>query len=115
MAVNLTSAWCSGVSYNVPGYSWAVGDYVQYAQGACTGFTSDNGTWVTIPLWDFEQILADANAYNGGSTSGTSTASPYALSVDDGVTLGWLIVGVWAAAYVVVLIRRVLFSHEHSE
>lgn len=112
MAVNLTYAWCSGITYNVSGYTWAVSSYVHYAEGACTGFTSDNGVWVTIPLSDFEQILFDANAYNGASSSGAFTSSeitalkyqaanpsPWNLSVEDGYLVSGAIVGVWVVAW----------------
>ena len=113
MAINLTSAWCSGVAYSVPGYSWAVGDYVQYAEGACTGFTSDNGVWVTIPLWDFEQILTDAQAYNNGTTASTTqfttdevqalkyqaaNPSPFNLTLEEGALIASAVLGCWGVA-----------------
>ncbi|MGB7482028.1 MAG: hypothetical protein WA924_17015 [Burkholderiaceae bacterium] len=83
--------------------SQQVGSIVQHGSAAyvvdLSAVAGDSITYVLQPL-------------DGGSTitkQVSFTAQPCnLLTAQDGLTLGWLVVGVWVAAYCVIAIARVL-------
>jgi hypothetical protein len=119
VALDLGYTYCTTVTYEAPGFAWAV---TAYASGGSVAF--DCGAagyeWVTIKAIEFwplyqKALIGDGSPSSGGgspSTVGQFTAeevaalkyqaanpSPFTLSVSEGGIIAAAVVTLWALAW----------------
>lgn len=129
MAYDMSAVFCNNVTYNVPGFDWAVapGDFQAFnAQGTCH---LSGMAWVSVPEPVFNLILSDAQSGGSSGSSGTSgftseeiaalkyqaaNPNPFNLSISEGGALSVAIVTLWALAWGIRSVTKTI-NHDGGE